>query len=65
MISDTDPSSTDTSITQNSINPDINSDDKIDAFDATLILIFSAEYGAGNVSSFGEFMEKYQNEILN
>ncbi|MDE7094533.1 MAG: leucine-rich repeat domain-containing protein [Oscillospiraceae bacterium] len=27
----------------------------------SLLLIFSAEYGAGNVSNFEEFMEKYQN----
>ncbi|MDE6707063.1 MAG: leucine-rich repeat protein [Oscillospiraceae bacterium] len=51
------PSSTDTSTPWNSINPDINGDSKIDASDATLILIFSTEYGAGNISSFGEFYE--------
>ncbi|MDE6706830.1 MAG: leucine-rich repeat domain-containing protein, partial [Oscillospiraceae bacterium] len=59
------PASTDmnhTSTTWNGINPDIDGDGKIDASNATLILMFSAEYGAGNISTFGEFMENYQNK---
>ena len=51
-----------TSTTWNGINPDIDGDGKIDASDATLILVFSAEYGAGNINNFGEFMENYQNK---
>ncbi|MDE6706524.1 MAG: hypothetical protein K2K06_00575, partial [Oscillospiraceae bacterium] len=34
---------------------------KYDRKFVSLLLIFSAEYGAGNVSNFEEFMEKYQN----
>ncbi|MDE7122349.1 MAG: leucine-rich repeat domain-containing protein [Oscillospiraceae bacterium] len=53
------PAPTDTSTTWNGSNTDMNGDDRIDTADAVLILVFSAEYGAGKVSSFAEFMENY------
>ncbi|MBR4319388.1 MAG: leucine-rich repeat protein [Oscillospiraceae bacterium] len=44
--------------TWNGKNPDLNNDGKIDAKDAALVLVFAAEFGAGNVKSFQEFMDK-------
>lgn len=41
------------------LNPDINFDGVIDATDASYILLYSAESGAGLVSSFEEFWYKY------
>ncbi|MDE6730581.1 MAG: leucine-rich repeat protein [Oscillospiraceae bacterium] len=46
--------------TWNGMNPDLNGDGKIDAADAAVVLMFAADYGAGNVSNFAEFMEKRQ-----
>ena len=48
----------------NEINPDLNRDAKIDAKDAALVLVFAAEYGAGNIKNFAEFMDKqYPNQV--
>ena len=54
------PASTDTSTTWNGSNTDMNGDDRTDTADTVLILVFSAEYGAGKVSSFAEFMKNRQ-----
>ncbi|MBR7085355.1 MAG: hypothetical protein IKI37_09305, partial [Oscillospiraceae bacterium] len=45
-------------MTWNGVNPDINRDGNLDAKDASLLLVYAAEYGAGNVKSFAEFMDK-------
>ncbi|MBD5142433.1 MAG: hypothetical protein HDT22_02315 [Ruminococcus sp.] len=45
--------------TWNGINPDINSDGEINALDASYVLVYAAENGAGNVSSFEEYMTNY------
>ena len=48
--------------TWNGKNPDLNGDGRIDAKDAALVLVFAAEFGAGNVKSFQEFMnQQYPN----
>lgn len=43
----------------NGINPDITRDGKIDASDGAILLCYAAESGAGIVSSFKDFMDKY------
>ena len=43
----------------NGVNPDINRDGTIDAADSAVLLTYAAEFGAGKVSSFKEFMDKY------
>ena len=43
----------------NGVNPDINRDGTIDAADSAVLLTYAAEFGAGKVTSFKEFMDKY------
>ncbi len=43
----------------NGVNPDINRDGAVDAADSAVLLTYAAEFGAGKVSSFKEFMDKY------
>ncbi len=42
----------------NGVNPDINRDGTIDAADSAVLLTYAAEFGAGKVTSFKEFMDK-------
>ncbi|MDE6088537.1 MAG: leucine-rich repeat protein [Oscillospiraceae bacterium] len=46
----------------NGVIPDVNGDGSIDAIDASIVLVYAAEYGAGKVSSFQEFAEQYFGE---
>ena len=41
------------------VNPDVDGDGKINANDATEILVFAAKFGSGEIKSFDEYMAKY------
>lgn len=41
------------------VNPDVNGDGVINASDAAEILMYAAQYGAGKVKSFDEYMKKF------
>jgi len=52
------PAQTNSDTVWNNINPDLTRDGNLDSKDAALVLVYAAEFGAGNVRSFQEFMDK-------
>ena len=52
------PVQTNSAAVWNEINPDMNRDGTLDSKDAALVLVYAAEFGAGNVRNFSEFMDK-------